>query len=78
MEIAALFDAMILLRMIVAYWRRETGLAWMPYAALCLTSFLWLHWLTDLILQPGICNRKPKREMKGRVDERGGDVAGSP
>ena len=28
--------------------------------------------------KPGICNRKPKREMKGRVDERGGDVAGSP
>jgi len=51
MEIAAWFDAMILLRMIVAYWRRETGLAWMLYAALCLTSFLWLHWLTDLILQ---------------------------
>ncbi|SKA79608.1 hypothetical protein SAMN02745166_00515 [Prosthecobacter debontii] len=51
MEIAAWFDAMILLRMIVAYWRRETGLAWMLYTALCLTSFLWLHWLTDLILQ---------------------------
>ncbi|MBB5038806.1 hypothetical protein [Prosthecobacter dejongeii] len=49
-EVAMYFNAMILLRMGVAYVRKETGNAWIIYATLCYTSAFWLHALTDVIL----------------------------
>lgn len=49
-EMAMYFNAMILLRMGVAYLRKETGNAWIIYAILCYTSAFWLIVLTDMIL----------------------------
>lgn len=47
---ALVFDALVLLRMLMARHRHETGKGWIFYAALCLSSPLWIEGLTRLVL----------------------------
>jgi hypothetical protein len=44
------FDGLVLLRMLVAYIRSETGKGWVFYAALCYTSVAWIEGITYLVL----------------------------
>lgn len=44
------FDGLILLRMLLAYFRRETGRGWLVYAVLCYTSAAWIEGITYLVL----------------------------
>ena len=50
MMFAFVFDALILARTLVAYWRHETGQGWIVYAILCYTSAGWIEGLTYLVL----------------------------
>lgn len=44
------FDGLVLVRMLLAHFRRETGKGWMVYAVLCYTSVLWVEGITYLVL----------------------------
>ena len=50
-DVGMWFDALIVLRVVVAYLRRETGQSWIVYAGLCYTSAFWIHGLTSWILK---------------------------
>jgi len=50
MTFALVFDALILARTLVAYWRHETGRGWIVYSILCYTSAGWIEGLTYLVL----------------------------
>jgi hypothetical protein len=50
MNFALGFDALVLLRMMIAYFGRETGRGWIFYAVLCYTSPVWIEGLTYLVL----------------------------
>ena len=47
---ALVFDALVLLRMLIARHRHDTGKGWIFYAALCLSSPVWIEGLTRLVL----------------------------
>ena len=49
-KFALCFDALVLLRMMIAYSGRETGRGWIFYAVLCYTSPAWIEGLTYLVL----------------------------
>ncbi len=51
MDVGLWFDALIVLRVVFAYVRRETGQSWIIYAGLCYTSAFWIHGLTSWILK---------------------------
>jgi hypothetical protein len=44
------FDGLVALRMLWAYFRRETGKGWIAYAVLCYTSVVWIEGITYLML----------------------------
>lgn len=49
-KFALCFDTLVLLRMAIAYFSRETGRGWIFYAVLCYTSAAWIEGLTYLVL----------------------------
>ena len=49
MTFAFCFDGLVLLRMLVAYFLRETGRGWIFYAVLCYTSAGWIEGITYLV-----------------------------
>lgn len=51
MDVGFWFDALIALRVAVAFIRNETGPTWSIYALLCYTSAFWIHGLTSWILK---------------------------
>ena len=61
-KFALAFDALVLLRMLLARHRHETGKDWIFYAVLCLSSPLWIEGLTRLVLG-GHC--PPPRHFAG-------------
>jgi len=50
MSVGFCFDALVALRIFMAFVRDENGPAWVIYAALCYTSAFWIQWLTTWIL----------------------------
>lgn len=50
MALAFSFDGLVLVRILLAYFRRETGKGWIFYAVLCYTSVLWIEGITYLVL----------------------------
>jgi hypothetical protein len=44
------FDTLVLLRMTIAYYGRETDRGWIFYAVLCYTSPAWIEGITYLVL----------------------------
>ena len=52
MALAFSFDGLVLIRMLLAYFRRESGKGWIVYAVLCYTSVLWVEGLAYLVLGP--------------------------
>ena len=44
------FDGLVLVRMIWAYFRRETGKGWIVYAVLCYSSVVWIEGITYIVL----------------------------
>lgn len=50
-EVALWFDVMILLRIIAAFFMKQTGDAWVIYCVLCYSSVIWIHLCTGSILR---------------------------
>lgn len=50
MTFAVCFDGLVILRMLAARRRRETGRGWIVYAVLCYTSAAWIEGITYLVL----------------------------
>jgi len=50
MTFAFYFDALVLARMVIAYFCHETGRGWIFYAALCYSSAAWIEGITYLVL----------------------------
>ena len=50
MTFAIMFDLLVLVRTLVAHYRKETGRGWIVYAVLCYTSAGWIEGITYLIL----------------------------
>ena len=48
--LAYCFDCLVLLRMMIAHLRSETGRGWLFYAVLCYTSVAWIEGITYLVL----------------------------
>ncbi len=48
-KFALCFDALVLMRMMIAYSGRETGRGWIFYAVLCYASAAWIEGLAYLI-----------------------------
>jgi hypothetical protein len=47
------FDVFILLRMTIAYFRKESGRGWIFYAVLCYTSIVWIDIIIYLVVGKG-------------------------
>ena len=50
MTLAWCIDALVLARMLIAYFRHERGRGWVFYTVLCYTSFAWIEAGAYLIL----------------------------
>jgi hypothetical protein len=49
-KFALCFDTLVFLRMMIAYFGRESGRGWIFYAVLCYTSPAWIEGITYLVL----------------------------
>jgi hypothetical protein len=49
-EYAAWFDALFIVRVLLAYFCREKGKGWMFYSMLILSSAIWIYGITSLAL----------------------------